>query len=94
VIADVAGGVTIEVRVVPRSGRSGVAGRRGDALLVRVHAAPADGAANAEVIEVLAAALGVPKRAVAIVAGDRSRSKRLRVDGIDAAVAAARLQLF
>ena len=31
------------------------------------------------------------KRAVAIVAGDRSRQKRVRVTGIDAAAAAARL---
>jgi len=32
----------------------------------------------------------VPKRAVAIVVGDRSRQKRVRVTEIDAAAAAAR----
>jgi uncharacterized protein YggU (UPF0235/DUF167 family) len=43
--------------------------------------APVDGAANDELIEVLARALQVPKRAVSIVAGDRSRQKRARVSG-------------
>lgn len=71
----------INIRVIPRSGRSGIAGTRGDAVLVRLNAAPVDGAANAELIEVLANALDVPKRAVTIVAGERSRHKRVRVEG-------------
>jgi uncharacterized protein (TIGR00251 family) len=54
---------------------------RGDAVLVRLNAAPVDGAANAELIEVLADAYGVPKRAVEIVAGERSRQKRVRITG-------------
>lgn len=72
----------IDVRVIPRAGKSGIAGMRGDALLVRLHAAPVDGAANAELIEVLAEALGVPKRAVSIASGERSRQKRVRVEGV------------
>ena len=55
---------------------------RGDALLVRLHAAPVDGAANAELIQVLAEALDVPKRAVSIASGERSRQKRVRVEGV------------
>ena len=79
------------MRVVPRAGRSGVAGMRDGALLVRLAAAPVDGAANAELIEVLAQALGLPKRRIEIVGGDRSRSKRVRVIGLDAQVAIAAL---
>jgi uncharacterized protein (TIGR00251 family) len=60
-------------------------------VLVRLQAPPVDGAANAELIEVIADTLQVPKRAVAIVAGDRSRSKRVSVAGIDCATAEARL---
>ena len=60
-------------------------------MLVRLQAPPVEGAANEELIEVLARALQVPKRAVTIAAGDRSRQKRVRVAGIDAATAAARL---
>jgi uncharacterized protein (TIGR00251 family) len=73
----------LEVRVIPRAGRSGVAGLRDGALLVRLAAAPVDGAANAELIAVLADALHLPKRSVEIVSGDRSRSKRVRIAGMD-----------
>ena len=78
-----ANGVLIDVRVIPRASRSGLAGVRGDALLVRLNAPPVDGAANAELIEVIAAALGVPRRAVSLVAGERSRQKRVEVTGVD-----------
>ncbi len=76
------GAVRFAVRVQPRSSRPGVDGLHGDALRVRVGAAPVDGAANDAVVEVLAAALGVPRRAVRIVAGAASRSKLVEVDGI------------
>jgi uncharacterized protein (TIGR00251 family) len=72
----------LDVRVVPRAGKSGVAGLRDGALLVRLAAAPVDGAANAELIAVLADALHLPKRSIEIVSGDRSRSKRVRIDGM------------
>jgi len=75
-------GVVITVRVIPRAGRSEVAGTRDGALLVRLNAAPVDGAANAELIEVLSEALGVPKRAVTIASGERARRKTVRVAGI------------
>jgi uncharacterized protein (TIGR00251 family) len=76
-------GVVLAVRVVPRAGRAGVAGVRDDALLVRLGAAPVDGAANAELIETLAAAFDVARRQVTIVSGDRARRKRVRIDGLD-----------
>ena len=79
------------MRVIPRAAKSGLAGTRGDALLVRLNAPPVEGAANAELIEVIATALHVPKRVVSIVGGDRSRQKRVLVAGIDAATAEARL---
>jgi uncharacterized protein (TIGR00251 family) len=75
-------GVLITVRVVPRSGHSGLAGTRDGAVLVRLHTAPADGAANAELIELIADALGVPKRAVSIASGIRSRRKTVHVSGV------------
>ena len=74
--------VTIAVRVIPRASRSGVAGMRGDALLVRLNAAPVEGAANAELIEVLASTLGIARRSITIVSGERSRTKRVRIDGV------------
>ena len=59
-------------------------------MLVRLQS-PVEGAADEELIEVLARVLQVQKRAVTIVAGDRARLKQVRVAGIDAATAAARL---
>lgn len=84
-------GVVINVRVIPRSGQSCLSGTRGDALLARLQAPPVDGKANDELIDLIAAALDVPARAVSIVAGERSRQKRVRVSGIDARTAASRL---
>lgn len=88
-ITDVPGGVVIAVRVIPRAGRSGLAGTRDDALLVRLAAAPVDGAANAELVEVLAAAFAVPRRQVTLVGGERARQKRLRIEGLTRAQAEA-----
>lgn len=87
-------GVVLEVRVIPRAGRSGLAGTRDDAVLVRLGAAPVDGAANAALIETLAAAFDVPRRHVTLMAGERSRQKRVRIVGItveqaEAAIAAS-----
>ena len=79
-----AGGVEISVRVIPRAARSGIAGIRDGALLVRLTSPPVEGAANAELIALLSKLFGVPKRAVTIVSGDRGRVKRVRVDGISA----------
>jgi len=72
----------IDVRVIPRASRSGFAGIRDGAMLVRLTAPPVDGAANEELVELIARAVGVPKRAVSIVAGERSRLKRVRVSGV------------
>jgi uncharacterized protein (TIGR00251 family) len=79
VVTRTADGLTVNVRVIPRAGKSGLAGTRGDALLVRLQSPPVDGAANEELIAVLAEALGVSKRQVSIVSGTRSRHKRVRV---------------
>ncbi len=79
------GVVRFSVRVQPRASRSRVEGIHGDALKVRVNAPPVDGAANEAVVDVLAEALGVPRRMIRIVAGESSRSKVVEVTGIGAA---------
>ena len=84
-------GVYIDVRVIPRAGKAGIAGTRNGALLVRLNAPPVDGAANAELIDVLAGALGVPRRSIALISGERSRSKRVRVLGLAVAEATRKL---
>ena len=68
---------------MPRAGRSGFAGLREGAVLVKLAAAPVDGAANEELIALIAKTLRIPKRDIAIVSGERSRSKRVRIAGLD-----------
>ena len=86
-----ADGVLLSIRVTPRAGTSAVAGLRAGALLVRLKAAPVEGAANDELVALIARLLGVPKRNVAIVSGARGRQKQLRVSGVDAPSAVSRL---
>jgi uncharacterized protein (TIGR00251 family) len=83
----------LDIRVIPRAKRSAVAGTRGDAWLVRLQAPPVDGAANEELMTLLAEVLGVSKRAVSIVSGETSRQKRVQVIGIGAEAAHERLSI-
>lgn len=76
------GAVTFAVRVIPRSSRNELVGMQGDALKVKLTAPPVEGAANAALIAFLAKRLGVRKSAVSIVAGERNRDKRVRVEGV------------
>ena len=68
------------VRVQPRSSRAGVEPAGEGEYRVRVHSAPEDGKANAEVIELLAAHLGVPRSRVRIVRGAASRNKVIEIE--------------
>ena len=83
----------LAIRVVPRAARAGIAGVRGEAVLVRLGAAPVDGAANAELVDTLARALDLPRRAVTIIAGARSRTKRVHLEGVSRDEALRRLGL-
>jgi uncharacterized protein (TIGR00251 family) len=73
---------TVSVKVVPRASRDVVVGWRGGVLRLRVSAPPQDGRANAAVIALLAAALGVRKGAVAISSGHASAHKRVAIEGL------------
>jgi uncharacterized protein (TIGR00251 family) len=91
VISQVPGGVALDVRVVPRSGRAGITGTRDGVLLVRLSAAPVEGAANAELIRILADVFRLPRRAITIVAGERARRKRVVITGVALQEASAKL---
>jgi uncharacterized protein (TIGR00251 family) len=87
----VAGGVRIDLRVIPRSPRTAVDGVRDGRLVLRVTAPPVDHAANEAVVAAIAEVLDVPKRAVRLVSGATSRNKSVEVEGVAADTAAARL---
>ena len=50
---------------------------------MRLQSPPVEGAANTELVELLAKAFGVPRRAVTIIGGAHARTKRVQVEGID-----------
>ena len=79
----------LKVHVTPKSGADEVSGWRGDALVVRVRAAPEGGKANEAVCRVVSAALGVPKSSVRVVRGTTGRQKVLEIDADEAAAARA-----
>jgi uncharacterized protein (TIGR00251 family) len=81
-IKSAAGGVTLAVRVTPRSRKNEIVGVDGEALRIKLNAPPVEGAANAALCEFLARVLGVRKSAVTLVAGQTSRHKVIHVEGI------------
>lgn len=81
----------LSVRVTPRAGRNEVVGWQGAALHVRVTAAPEAGEANRAVSSLLAETFGVPRSAVVLVRGARSREKLFRVGARSLAELRARL---
>ncbi len=73
---------TIEIHVQPKASHNRIV-TQGGTIKVYVTAAPEKGRANRAVVEMIARRLGVPKRAVSIVSGERSRAKLLVVEGLN-----------
>ena len=84
-VTDVAAGVRLALRVLPRSSRTTVDGVRDRRLLVRVTAPPVDAAANRAAIDALAERLGVPRATIRIVSGATGRNKTVEIAGLSAA---------
>jgi uncharacterized protein (TIGR00251 family) len=76
------GSVTFYVQVQPRASRDAIEGEHGDALKIRLTAPPVDDRANQALVRLLAERLNVPRAAVRIVAGEKSRRKRVTVAGV------------
>ena len=81
----------LQIRVIARAGRSGFAGLRDGALLVRLAAAPGDRAPNHHNNAHNAQTQLKTKKHITIVSGERARSKRIRIAGIDREQALAKL---
>lgn len=81
-----AGGVLVDVAVVPNAKRTEAVGLHDGALRVRLAAPPVDGAANEALAQWLARSLGLTQRAVELVHGQTSRRKRLHAQADPAAV--------
>lgn len=84
--------VVVDVRVIPRSKKTRIAGERDGAVVIRLAAAPFDGAANAALIAFLSDTLDLPRRNIRIVSGETSRRKRVAIAGMMADIVKQRLR--
>jgi uncharacterized protein (TIGR00251 family) len=78
---DAAGTVTIRVHAQPGARRTEVAGLHGGSVKIRVAAPALEDRANDALVEFIAERFGVPRRDVTLIAGAKSREKRLEIRG-------------
>ncbi len=76
-------GIVSKVHVAPRASQSEIVGEHNGAVRVRLVAAPVDGAANEELVRLLARAFHVPRGVVEITAGRSAKLKTVRVAGLE-----------
>lgn len=82
-------GCQIAIRVQPKSSQNKIVGPEGEALKVKLHAAPEGGKANAALVELLHEAFRVPRQNIKILRGEKSRSKWVEIQGLNRSEAEA-----
>jgi uncharacterized protein (TIGR00251 family) len=76
------GGVEVSLHVQPRARREEIVGIHGGALKLKIAAPPVADAANRAILDFFAELLSLPKSRLRILAGEKSRRKTLRIEGI------------
>lgn len=71
----------LPIRAVPNASRSEVVGWEQDELKVKLKAVPEDGRANKELIRFFSKTLKIPKSAIVLESGEKSRHKRVKIHG-------------
>ncbi len=69
------GSISFTVRVVPRASKSRIVGEHDGALKIQLVSPPVDGAANAELVKLLAKQFSIPKSDIEIISGQTSKTK-------------------
>jgi uncharacterized protein len=87
----VSAAVRISIRVKPRASRTRVLRAEGLSIEASLAAPPVDGAANAELIELLASVLAVAKSSLRLVLGETAKNKVVELTGLGADEAKTRL---
>jgi uncharacterized protein (TIGR00251 family) len=77
-------GLLLQVKLQPRASRNEIGEPLGDELRVKVTAPPVDAAANEALLRLLADHLGCPRNHVALIRGQTSRHKTLKLYGLTA----------
>lgn len=76
-VSETADGVIIKLHLQPRASKTEICGIQGEELKVRVTSPPVDDAANRLCTEFFAKTFKLPKSAVTIISGHKSRHKRV-----------------
>ncbi len=81
----------LKLRIVPNAKRDEVLGEHGGAVKIKIAAPAIEGKANEAVLEFIAEKLGVHRREITLIAGEKSRDKLIEIASLDATEARARL---
>jgi uncharacterized protein len=73
----------LKVRVIPNAGKDEFAGYRGGEIVLRLSASAIEGKANKAAVQFVSRYFGVPRSAVLIVGGERSRHKIFQIVGLE-----------
>ncbi len=74
--------MVINIKVEPRSSKSGITGYYGDGLKVKLNSPPVEGKANKELIEILSREFKISKKDIEIIRGEKSKNKVVRLNGV------------
>jgi uncharacterized protein (TIGR00251 family) len=72
----------LRVHVIPNSKSECVAGEHGGAIKIKLRAPAVEGKANAALIRFLAKQLELPRHAIVLERGHKSRDKLIRIDSL------------
>ena len=72
----------LRIRVIPNAKKTTFSGTREDELVLRLNAPALEGKANKAAIEFLSGYFEVPKSAVSLVSGEKSRHKIFQIVGL------------
>ena len=72
----------LQVHVIPNARRDVVVGKHGDALKIKLRAPPIEGKANVALLRFLAEQLKLPRNAIVLKSGEKSRDKTIQIHGL------------
>ena len=76
-------GAQIKVRVIPNAKRDEFAGQRDGEMVLRLNAPAVEGKANKAAVEFVSKFFDVPRSAVLLIRGERSRHKIFQIVGLE-----------
>jgi len=73
------GAVIVNVLVQPRASKNELVGIHGDCLKIKVTAPPVENQANKKICEYLSRLIGISKRKIEVIKGQKMRVKKVRI---------------